>query len=278
MWPAPGEVETAHGRTCGGESPCHGTPRRAWRVPRGGEPGSGTASLENAYQASSSPGPVLEDVLEAAEGPPARHDDRQPIGPVPVRDPLDGALAPHGEPAVGVLIVGVFPVLLSGVVDRRLRPDLAGAKIDPPAAVDRVACRARRRAGRRDRRRLLRRAHKAARRSAGPARKLPLRPSQREEESITSELQHLAPEPLRECDDASPVLSEDGASKSRSAIVRTPHQFKPGTVTVRGAGRRVRWATATALAGGVGREHGVGAPCRPGVLTECRLWYRVTTR
>ena len=93
--------------------------------------------------------PADEDVLEAAEGPATRDGDRQPIGPVPIRERLDevlhvavgglGALARHGKPAVGVLVVGIIAVLFAGVVDRRLRPDLPGAKVDPPAAIDRVA-------------------------------------------------------------------------------------------------------------------------------------------
>jgi hypothetical protein len=44
----------------------------------------------------------------------------------------------HRQPAIRI-VVGLVVPGLSGVVDRRLRPDLAGAQIDPPAAVGRVA-------------------------------------------------------------------------------------------------------------------------------------------
>jgi len=54
---------------------------------------------------------------------------------------------------------------------------------------------------------------------------------QRDEQPVTRDLEQIAPEPLRECDDdASTVPIADGAPKSRSAIVGTPHQFQPGTV------------------------------------------------
>jgi hypothetical protein len=144
---------------------------------------------------------------------------------------------------VGVLVVGIFPVLLAGVVDRRLRPDLAGAKIDPPAAVDRIALEDGCQLLEVDRKRAQHRCGPLAERGVelvgeiviarpgAPAKLLGAVPgqlgsflyalSQREEESITPELEHLAPEPLRECGDASPVLNEDGAPKSCSAIVDT---------------------------------------------------------
>ena len=126
--------------------------RHARRVPRSGEPGSGAASLAllgERVPGLELAGPAPEDVLEAAEGPATRDGDRQPIRPVLVGERLDevlhvavrglGALARHGEPAVGVIVVGILLAHLAGVVDRRLRPDLAGAKVDPPAAMDRVA-------------------------------------------------------------------------------------------------------------------------------------------
>ncbi len=268
MWPAPGGAETAHSRTHCGASPRHGTPGRAWRVPSSAEPGSGTASL--ALVGERLPGlelirPAPEDVLEAAKGPAARDDDRQPIGPVPVGERLDevlhiavgglGALAPHGEPVVRVLVVGNHFSLFAGVVDRRLRPDLPGAKVDPAAAMGRVTLE--------DARQLLEVDGKRTQHGCGPvaergvelvgeivvarpgapAKLLGAAPGQvgrshralgqREEESVTCELEQIAPETLRECDDdASTVPIADGAPKSRSAIVGTPHQFQPGTVAI----------------------------------------------
>jgi hypothetical protein len=122
------------------------TPRHASCVPRSDEPGSGTASLAlvgERVPGLELTGPAPEDVLEAAEGPATRDGDRQPIRPVLVRERLDevlhiavggpGALAPHGEPAVGVLVAGIIVALFVGVVDPGLRPDPPGAKVDPPA-------------------------------------------------------------------------------------------------------------------------------------------------
>ena len=56
---------------------------------------------------------------------------------------------------------------------------------------------------------------------------------QDDEQPVTRELEQVVPGLLRQCDDdATTVRIEDGAPKSRSAIVGTPHQFQPGTVAI----------------------------------------------
>ena len=162
-----------------------------------------------------------------------------------------GALAPHGEPAVGVLVVGIVLALLARVVDRRLRSDLTGAKVDPPAALDRVALEE---AGR-----LLEVNGKRAQHGCGPTveRRVELvgeivvafpcalsqlpggapgelggarhALGQQDDRPVTRELRQLGPARLRQCDDGTlAVRTEDGASKSDPAVVDPAHPRQPG--------------------------------------------------